>query len=91
MYIFWQTASMTLPAYPCKISLDSRAALPGKHDSSIAYHFVKEIAGMKKVKVGIAGLGRLGKEHAKNLAFKIANAELAAACSIVPAELEFAQ
>ena len=91
MYIFWQTASMTLPAYPCKISLDSRAALPGNHGSSIAYHFVKEIAGMKKVKVGIAGLGRLGKEHAKNLAFKIANAELAAACSIVPAELEFAQ
>lgn len=46
---------------------------------------------MKKVKVGIAGLGRLGKEHAKNLAFKIANAELTAACSIVPAELEFAK
>lgn len=46
---------------------------------------------MKKVKVGIAGLGRLGKGHAKNLAFKIANAELTAACSIVPAELEFAK
>lgn len=46
---------------------------------------------MEKVKVGIAGLGRLGKEHAKNLAFKIANAELTAACSIVPAELEFAK
>ena len=26
---------------------------------------------MKKVKVGIAGLGRLGKVHANNIAFKI--------------------
>lgn len=46
---------------------------------------------MKKIKVGIAGLGRLGKVHANNLAFKIPNAELTAACSIVPAELEYAQ
>ena len=46
---------------------------------------------MKKIKVGIAGLGRLGKVHAQNLAFKIPQAELTAACSIVPAELEFAQ
>ena len=46
---------------------------------------------MKKVKVGIAGLGRLGKVHAGNLAFKIPNAELTAACSIMPAELTYAQ
>ena len=46
---------------------------------------------MRKVKVGIAGLGRLGKVHARNLAFKIPNAELTAACSIVPAELEYAR
>ena len=46
---------------------------------------------MKKLRVGIAGLGRLGKVHAKNLAYKIPNAELVAACSIVPAELEYAQ
>lgn len=46
---------------------------------------------MGKVKVGIAGLGRLGKLHANNLAFKIPNAELTAACSIVPAELEYAK
>ncbi len=46
---------------------------------------------MKKIKVGIAGLGRLGKVHAGNIAFKIPNAELTAACSIVPAELEYAQ
>lgn len=46
---------------------------------------------MKKIKVGIAGLGRLGRVHAQNLAFKIPNAELTAACSIVPAELEYAK
>lgn len=46
---------------------------------------------MKKVNVGIAGLGRLGKVHAGNLAFKIPNAELTAACSIMPAELTYAQ
>lgn len=46
---------------------------------------------MNKIKVGIAGLGRLGKVHAKNLAFKIPNAELTAACSIMPQELEYAK
>ncbi len=46
---------------------------------------------MNKVKVGIAGLGRLGKVHANNIAFKIPNAELTAACSIVPQELEYAK
>ncbi|MBQ6005708.1 MAG: Gfo/Idh/MocA family oxidoreductase, partial [Selenomonadaceae bacterium] len=43
------------------------------------------------VKVGIAGLGRLGKVHAKNLCVGVDGAELVAACSIVPAELEFAK
>lgn len=46
---------------------------------------------MEKIKVGIAGLGRLGKIHAANIAFKIPNAQLTAACSIVPAELEYAK
>ncbi len=46
---------------------------------------------MKKVKVGIAGLGRLGKVHANNLAFRIPNAELTAACSIMPSELVYAK
>ena len=41
---------------------------------------------MEKVKVGIAGLGRLGKVHANNIAYKIPNAELTAACSIMPAD-----
>ncbi len=46
---------------------------------------------MKKLKIGIAGLGRLGKVHAANIAYKIPNAELTAACSIAPAELEYAK
>jgi len=43
---------------------------------------------MKNVKLGIIGLGRLGTEHAKNIHFHITNADLAAICSVVPAELE---
>lgn len=46
---------------------------------------------MNKCKIGIAGLGRPGKVHAKNIAFKISGAELTAACSIVPEELDFAR
>ncbi len=45
----------------------------------------------KKIRIGIAGLGRLGKTHAHNIACKIPNAELSAACSIVPEELEYAK
>lgn len=46
---------------------------------------------MGKVRVGIAGLGRLGKVHAFNIAYKMPDAELTAVCSIVPEELEFAK
>ena len=46
---------------------------------------------MKKVKVGIVGLGRLGRTHAENLAFSIPGAELTAACSIVDSELNYAK
>lgn len=35
---------------------------------------------MKKFKVGAVGLGRLGRQHAENLAFKIPSAELIALC-----------
>ena len=44
---------------------------------------------MEDIKIGIVGLGRLGKKYAENIAFNIRNAELVAACSIVPAELEW--
>lgn len=46
---------------------------------------------MKKIRIGIVGLGRLGKVHAANIAYKIPGAELTAACSIVPEELEYAK
>lgn len=46
---------------------------------------------MEQVKVGIVGLGRLGKVHASNLAFGVPDAKLCAACSIVPQELEYAR
>lgn len=37
---------------------------------------------MKKIKIGSAGLGRLGYEHACNLAREVVNAELAAICDV---------
>ena len=43
------------------------------------------------VRIGIVGLGRLGKQHGKNLAFKVHGAELVCACSIVAEELDFAK
>ena len=46
---------------------------------------------MKKIKTAIVGLGRLGKEYARNIAFKIKDAELVAACSISEEELTFAK
>lgn len=46
---------------------------------------------MGEVKVGIAGLGRLGKTHANNICNKIPGARLTAACSIVNDELEYAR
>lgn len=46
---------------------------------------------MREIRVGIAGLGRLGKVHAENLAFHIPGVRLTAACSIVSEELSFAR
>ncbi len=43
------------------------------------------------VRIGIAGLGRLGKRHATNLAYRVPGAVLAAACSPVDEELEWAR
>jgi len=42
------------------------------------------------VRIGIAGLGRLGRRHAENLATRVPGAELVAACSPVEAELQWA-
>jgi len=46
---------------------------------------------MSVLNIGIAGLGRLGKIHAENIAFRLSGAKLMAACSIIPGELEFAK
>ncbi|WP_281658621.1 Gfo/Idh/MocA family oxidoreductase [Halobacillus sp. Cin3] len=46
---------------------------------------------MKKVKIGMVGLGRLGMDHARNIAFQIPNAELTAVCSIVEEEVDHVQ
>jgi len=42
------------------------------------------------LRVGIAGLGRLGRRHAENLAFRTRNCALVAACSPIAAELDMA-
>ena len=43
------------------------------------------------LRVGIAGLGRLGRRHAENLAFHTRGCELVAACSPVASELDMAR
>jgi myo-inositol 2-dehydrogenase/D-chiro-inositol 1-dehydrogenase len=43
---------------------------------------------MEKIKLGIVGLGRLGRKHAENIAFRIPNGELTAACSIIKEEVD---
>ncbi|GGD67222.1 Gfo/Idh/MocA family oxidoreductase [Caballeronia grimmiae] len=46
---------------------------------------------MNPVRVGIVGLGRLGRRHAENLAWHVPGARLVAACSPLPKEREWAK
>ena len=46
---------------------------------------------MENVRIGIVGLGRLGKKHALNLAHKVKKCDLVAACSVVQEELDWAE
>lgn len=46
---------------------------------------------MRKIKFGIIGLGRFGKVHAYNLAYRIPNAELVAALANTDSSLNFAK
>jgi myo-inositol 2-dehydrogenase/D-chiro-inositol 1-dehydrogenase len=46
---------------------------------------------MDTVRIAIVGLGRLGKRHAENLRHRVPGATLVGACSIVPAELQWAR
>ena len=43
------------------------------------------------LRIGIAGVGRMGRHHAANLAHRVRGAELVAACSPVPDELGWAR
>jgi myo-inositol 2-dehydrogenase/D-chiro-inositol 1-dehydrogenase len=43
---------------------------------------------LDKIKLGIIGLGRLGRKHAENIHYRIQNADLRAICSLVEEELE---
>ncbi|MEQ7051773.1 Gfo/Idh/MocA family oxidoreductase [Paenibacillaceae sp. P-4] len=45
----------------------------------------------KQISVGLVGLGRLGRQHADNLAHRIPNCKLMAVCSVKPEEVEEAQ
>ncbi|MFI5368248.1 MAG: Gfo/Idh/MocA family oxidoreductase [Spirochaetia bacterium] len=45
---------------------------------------------MKKVRVGMVGLGRLGMKHAENLAFRVSGAGLAAVCALETDRVETA-
>jgi myo-inositol 2-dehydrogenase/D-chiro-inositol 1-dehydrogenase len=46
---------------------------------------------IRTLRIGIAGLGRLGKRHAEQLARRTAGARLVSACSPVAAELSWAR
>ena len=46
---------------------------------------------MSKVRIGLAGLGRLGKEYAQNIQYKSPNAKLIAVCSLAKDELVYAK
>lgn len=46
---------------------------------------------MDTVRIGIVGLGRLGKRHAENLRYRTPGATLVGACSLVPTELDWAR
>ena len=43
---------------------------------------------MKMIRTGIVGLGRLGRQHAENAAYRIPYMELVAVCSVIPDEVE---
>ncbi|SDE11952.1 Gfo/Idh/MocA family oxidoreductase [Paraburkholderia lycopersici] len=45
----------------------------------------------RPLRLGVAGLGRLGRRHAQNLAYRVPGATLAAACSPLEADLAWAR
>jgi myo-inositol 2-dehydrogenase/D-chiro-inositol 1-dehydrogenase len=49
------------------------------------------VSAASELRIGIAGLGRLGKHHAQNLATRVPGARLVAACSPVAGERDWAR
>ena len=50
----------------------------------------RALSALPRLRVGIVGLGRLGRRHAENLAQRVPNVDLVAACSPVDEELAWA-
>jgi myo-inositol 2-dehydrogenase / D-chiro-inositol 1-dehydrogenase len=50
----------------------------------------RALSALPRLRVGIVGLGRLGRRHAENLAQRVPNVDLVAACSPVAEELAWA-
>jgi myo-inositol 2-dehydrogenase/D-chiro-inositol 1-dehydrogenase len=48
-------------------------------------------AAAARLRVGVVGLGRLGKRHAENLAYRVPGAAVVAACSPVEEERAWAR
>jgi myo-inositol 2-dehydrogenase/D-chiro-inositol 1-dehydrogenase len=46
---------------------------------------------LKKVRIGMVGLGRLGMKHAENIAFRVSGAELGAVCALEKERVETAR
>ena len=52
---------------------------------------IRPVDTKRRLRVGVAGLGRLGRRHAENLAHRTPRAQLVAACSPVAEELAWAE
>ena len=48
------------------------------------------MSAVRNIRIGIVGVGRMGRRHAENLAFRVPGAELVAACSPISEELQWA-
>ena len=46
---------------------------------------------IRRVKIGVVGLGRMGKRHVRNLIYRTPRAEVVAVCTNEPHELEWAR
>lgn len=60
--------------------------------SSIQHQFIlEELTMTNRIKIGVAGLGRMGKRHVHNLIYRVPQALVVAVCSNLPHEVEWAR